>query len=79
MEEADQAVDTLLTVLEAEGDVLDALDAIRPLHPKSNTFPGEVFVRLAALALAEGGGSPDRPMPEETSTISASRWCSSWR
>ena len=64
-EEADQAVDRLLAALEADGDIFDAMDEIRPLHPKDNTFPGEVFMRLAAQALAEGGVVPDRPIPEE--------------
>jgi hypothetical protein len=27
------------------------LDEIRPLHPENNTFPGEVFMRVAAGAL----------------------------
>ena len=54
-----------MSAVEAGTDIFDALDAIRPLHPKNNTVPGEVFMRLAARALAEGGVSPGRPMPEE--------------
>jgi hypothetical protein len=41
------------------------LDPVRPLHPKDNTFPGEVFMRLAADALGFGGVSAQRPMPTE--------------
>lgn len=64
-EEASEAVEALLGALEAGGDIFAALDAVRPLHPKDNTFPGEVFVRLAADALEEGGISRDRPIHEE--------------
>ena len=64
-EEAGQAVDRLLTAVEADGDIFDALDDIRPLHPKNNTFPGEVFMRLAANALDEGGVCRDSPISQE--------------
>ncbi len=64
-EEAARAVEILLAAVEAESDIFDALDQVRPLHPKNNTFPGEVFMRLAARALAEGGVSPERPIPQE--------------
>ena len=64
-EEARQAVEVLLGAVEAGGDIFEALDTVRPLHPKDNTFPGEVFVRLAADALDEGSVSRDRPIPEE--------------
>jgi hypothetical protein len=64
-EEAAQAVDLLLTALETGSDIFGALDEIRPLHPKDNTFPGEVFIGLAAWALAEGGVSPASPMSAE--------------
>jgi hypothetical protein len=53
--------------LEAGSDILDALDEIRPLQPKNNTFPGEVFLRLAAQALAEDGVSQERPIAEQVS------------
>jgi hypothetical protein len=41
------------------------LDDIRPLHPKNNTFPGEVFLRLAADALAAGAVSRVSPIDAE--------------
>ena len=56
---------TLLGALETGGDIFDALGEIRPLHPKNNTFPGEVFMRLAADALDEASVSCDRPIAEE--------------
>ena len=64
-EEARQAVEVLLGAIETGEDIFDALDQVRPLHPKDNTFPGEVFVALAADALAEGSVSRARPVSEE--------------
>jgi hypothetical protein len=63
--EAYEAVDRLLTAIEVKGDIFDALEGIRPLHPKHNTFPGEVFMRLAADALKVGGVSREHPISEE--------------
>jgi hypothetical protein len=45
--------------------MFSALDEIRPLHPNNNTFPGEVFVRIAADALLLGEVSSRRPMATE--------------
>jgi hypothetical protein len=64
-EQAAEAVHLLLHALESGSDIFDALDRIRPLHPKNNTFPGEVFMGLAARALAEGGISPASPINQE--------------
>ncbi len=64
-EEARQTVEVLLRALEAGEDIFDALDQVRPLHPRDNTFPGEVFIAVAADALAEGGVSRARPLSEE--------------
>jgi hypothetical protein len=64
-EEALEAVDRLLTALETNGDINDAIDGIRPLHPKYNTFPGEIFMRLAADGLEEGGVDRSRPISQE--------------
>lgn len=64
-DEARQAVELLLRLVETGGDIFDALDQIGPLHPKNNTFPGEVFTRLAADALNDGGVSRDGPISEE--------------
>ena len=64
-EEAREGVDRLLVAAETGGDIFDALNEIRPLHPKDNTFPGEIFMRLAADALDEGGVSREQPMSEE--------------
>jgi hypothetical protein len=64
-EEALRAVDLLLTAIETRADVHDALDAIGPLHPKYNTFPGEIFMRLAADALLEAGVDRSKPISQE--------------
>jgi hypothetical protein len=64
-EQAAEAVHLLLHGLESGSDIFDALDRIRPLHPKNNTFPGEVFMRLAARALAEDGISLASPINQE--------------
>ena len=64
-QDAAQAVELLLDALATGSDIFDTLDQIRPLHPKNNTFPGEVFMRLAARALAEGGISPGSPISQE--------------
>jgi hypothetical protein len=51
--------------VEAGEDSFDALDEIRSLHPKNNTFPGEIFIRVAADALDQGDASPASPISEE--------------
>jgi hypothetical protein len=61
-DDARAAVALLLGAVETGGDIYDALDQVRPLHPKDNTFPGEVFMRVAAEALGLGGVSAERPI-----------------
>ena len=63
--EGGQAVDLLLAALKTGADIFDALSDIGPLHPKNDTFPGEVFIRLAADALEEGGIGRERPISGE--------------
>jgi hypothetical protein len=47
----------------AVGDGLtDLYGRLAPLHPKDDTFPGEVFLELAADAITEAGASRDRPI-----------------
>ncbi len=55
-----QAVQLLLDALETGSDIFDDLDQIRSLHPRNNTFPGEVFMGLAARALAEPARADSR-------------------
>jgi hypothetical protein len=61
-EDAHEAVRLLIEAVETGSDIFDAFDKIRPLHPKNNTFPGEVFMRLAADALVLGAVSSEKPM-----------------
>ena len=43
--------------------MFDLAAAIEELHPRHNTFPGEVFIRLSADALEVAGVGPDDPIP----------------
>ncbi|MGO8870108.1 MAG: hypothetical protein ACLQPH_01675 [Acidimicrobiales bacterium] len=64
-DEAPEAVGRLLAAVETGVDIFDALNEIRALHPKNNTFPGEIFIRLAADALDEGGVGRKSPIAGE--------------
>jgi hypothetical protein len=41
----------LLEGLARDADIFEVLSALAPLHPRNDTFPGEVFLHLAADAL----------------------------
>ena len=41
----------LLDGLARDADIFELMSGLAPLHPRDNTFPGEVFLRLAADAL----------------------------
>jgi hypothetical protein len=41
----------LLDGLARDADIFELLSELAPLHPRDNTFPGEVLLRLAADAL----------------------------
>jgi hypothetical protein len=43
----------LLDGLARDADTFELVSSIAPLHPRDNTFPGEVFLHLAADALNE--------------------------
>ncbi len=55
----------LLAGLAAGTDVLELSVALADLHPRNNTFPGEVFMRLGAEALEVAGVTRDDPLPYE--------------
>jgi hypothetical protein len=38
---------------------------LEPLHPRNNTFPGEVLLELAADAIEESGATRERPLEFE--------------
>src|SRR5690348_8334401 len=46
-------------------DIFELVSELAPLHPRDNTFPGEVFLRVAADALDWRGLSRADPLPLE--------------
>src|SRR5258708_1390439 len=53
----------LLAGLAEDAALPDLAGDLAPLHPRNDTFPGEVFLRLAADALAWSGATPAAPLP----------------
>ena len=41
----------LLDGIARDADIFELVSELAPLHPQDNTFPGEVFLHLAADAL----------------------------
>src|SRR5260370_25821891 len=52
----------LLDGLARDTDIFDLAGELAPLHPRNNTFPGEVFLHLAADALDWCGASRTDPL-----------------
>ena len=55
----------LLDGLARDADIFELVSGLAPLHPRDNTFPGEVFIRVAADALDWCGASRAGPLPLE--------------
>jgi hypothetical protein len=55
----------LLDGLARDADIAELLSELAPLHPKNDTFPGEVFLHLAADALEWCGASRAEPLSLE--------------
>ena len=55
----------LLDGLALDADIFDVLSGLESLHPRNDTFPGEVFLHLAADALEWCGASRAEPLPLE--------------
>src|SRR5262249_42392800 len=55
----------LLDGLAHSDDIFEVMTGLAPLHPRDNTFPGEVFLRVAADALEWGGASQADPVSLE--------------
>ena len=64
-EDAVTARRTLLARLARDADIFELLSELAPLHPRDNTFPGEVFLHVAADALDWCGASRADPLPLE--------------
>jgi hypothetical protein len=64
-EDAITARRMLLDGLAHDTDIFEVLGALAALHPRNDTFPGEVFLRLAGDALEWCGASPADPLPLE--------------
>jgi hypothetical protein len=50
-DDAVTARQTLLDGLVRDPDIFELLSELAPLHPRGDTFPGEVFLHVAADAL----------------------------
>jgi hypothetical protein len=55
----------LLAGLAREADIFELVSELAPLHPRDNTFPGEVFLHLAADPLDWCNASRADPLPLE--------------
>ena len=55
----------LLDGLARGADIFELVSELAPLHPRDNTFPGEVFLHLAADALDWCGASRSGPLALE--------------
>ena len=55
----------LLDGLARDADIFELVSELAPLHPRDNTFPGEVFVHVAGAALDWCGASRADPLPLE--------------
>src|SRR6185437_2860862 len=64
-EEAVTARGVLLDGLSRDAGIFEVLSRLEPLHPRNDTFPGEVLLRLAADALEWCGASRAEPLPLE--------------
>jgi hypothetical protein len=64
-EDAAAARRILLTGLAQDTALQDLIRELEHLHRRNNTFPGEIFLRLAADALAWCGASLADPLPLE--------------
>ena len=55
----------LLDGLARDADIFELVSELAALHPRDNTFPGKVFIRVAADALDWCGASRADPLPLE--------------
>jgi hypothetical protein len=55
----------LLNGLASDVGVIEILAQLAPLHPRNDTFPGEIFLRLGVDALDWAGADRAHPVPLE--------------
>ncbi|HEX4657877.1 MAG TPA: hypothetical protein VH307_10860 [Streptosporangiaceae bacterium] len=65
LEDAVTARRVLLDGLARDADIFELASELLPLHPPNNTFPGEVFLHVAADALDWCRASRADPLPLE--------------
>lgn len=64
-DDRNEALRRLLSGLAAGDDVFELAASVADLHQKYNTFPGEVFMELAADAIEVAGATRSDPIPYE--------------
>ena len=64
-QDAARARQILIAGLSGDADILGIASELAPLHPRNDTFPGEVFLRLGADALDQCGASRADPLALE--------------
>jgi hypothetical protein len=64
-EDVSTARRALLDGLARDADIFEVLSGLASLHPRNDTFPGEVFLHLAGDALEWCGASRAEPLPLE--------------
>ena len=64
-EDRTQTIRIALSGIREGTDLGDLRSELYALHPKNSTFPGEVFLELAADAIEEAGASREEPIEFE--------------
>jgi hypothetical protein len=64
-EDREEVIRRLLSGLADGADATELAASVADLHPKNNTFPGEVFMGLAADALEIAAATREEPIPYE--------------
>ena len=60
-----EAIRMALSGIAQDLELGELAQRLAPLHPKNNTFPGEVLLELAADAIEEAGATRERPLEFE--------------
>jgi hypothetical protein len=60
-----ETIRVVLSGIASDLELGEIAGRLAPLHPKDNTFPGEVLLELAADAIEESGASREHPLEFE--------------